>query len=373
MRPPDISYLSPVYFGAGRLALLPELVAGLGISRPLLITDRALVELGMAGRLGVSVAAVFDDVITNPVESSAIAAAAMYREAGCDGIIALGGGSPLDLAKIVALLAVHEPPLEQYAIVNGGPARITGELPPMVAIPTTAGSGSEVGRAALLTLESGEKLGFLSKKFLPAAVICDPELILTMPPGLTAGTGMDALSHCVETYLSTKVNPVADAIALDGLGRGWRNIRRAVENGSDIAAREEMMLCSLMGGLAFQKSLGAVHSLSHPLGALTEKRLHHGSLNALFLPHVLRFNYPACPEKYERIAAVIGAASGDQLPELFDKLNRELRLPTTLGELGLSAADLLPLAEKAYRDHCTPTNPRPLSVDDCRELYLNAL
>ena len=205
----------------------------------------------------------------------AFAAHRIYVQSGCDGIIAAGGGSPIDLAKCVALLVHHPPPLEQYAMVFGGMSKITSHVPAFIAVPTTAGSGSEIGRAALLTVTNNRKLGILSNHLLPKAIISDPELTLSMPPLLTAATGMDALSHCIETFCSTRFNPVADAIALDGLERGYKNILKATNNGTDRRGREEMMMCSLQGGLAFQKGLGAVHSLSHPLGGLTEKQLHH--------------------------------------------------------------------------------------------------
>ena len=373
MQPPDMSYLTDIYFGWDRVARVPEILERLGGKRPLVITDRSLAGLGMVERLGLGQPQVFDRLETNPTEKNARAALEAYYQNSCDSIVALGGGSPIDLAKIVGLLASHPGPLEQYAILRGGVSRISGSLPPLVAVPTTAGSGSEVGRAALLTLESGDKLGFLSPHLLPGAAVCDPELTLSMPSALTAGSGMDALAHCVEAYLSPRWNPVAEAIALDGLERGFGSIRAAVNDGRDRPAREAMLLASLEAGLAFQKGLGAVHSLSHPLGALSDRRLHHGTLNGIFLPHVLEFNYSACPEKFERLAALLGAKSGSDLPELFADLLSELGLPMRLSELGLQAEDLTPLAEKAFRDHCTPTNPRPLTVEDSLELYLKAL
>ena len=364
-----ISYLTDVYFGPGALAQLPELRARLAIKRPLVVTDAGLVELGMVRRLGV--ADVFDGTETNPTEANLRGCLALYRERRCDGIVAFGGGASLDLAKLVAMMASHEPPLEQYAILNGGSARIRGSGPPLIAVPTTAGSGSEVGRAALLRLNSGRKLGFLSPHLLPKAAICDPQLTLSMPPALTAATGMDAISHCVETYLSPRDNPVADAIALEGLARGWRAIRRAHGDGADLEARSEMMRCALMGGLAFQKGLGAVHSLSHPLGALANLRLHHGTLNALFLPPVLRFNADACAEKAASLARTIDV-SPEELPEAFDRLAKELGLPRRLSELGVTREALAPLAAQAAEDHCSATNPRRFDEQSAQRLYEEA-
>ncbi|HEX7052307.1 MAG TPA: iron-containing alcohol dehydrogenase [Burkholderiales bacterium] len=370
MRPPDICYLTEIYFGRGAVARVSELLARFGVSKPLLVTDAKLVALGMAGRLGV--ADVFDGTETNPSEASLWRCLALYRGRGCDGIVAFGGGAPLDLAKLVAMMAVHEPPLAQYAILHGGTGRIGPGAPPLVAVPTTAGSGSEVGRAALLRLAGGRKLGFLSPHLLPRAAVCDPELTLSLPPALTAATGMDALSHCVETYCSTRSNAVADAIALEGLARGWRAIRGAHADGADLAAREQMMYCSLMGGLAFQKGLGAVHSLSHPLGGLAEPSLHHGTLNGLFLPPVLRFNAPACPEKMHALARAMGVASGREVPGAFEALLHDLGLPRRLRELGVAERSLGPLAAQAAEDHCSATNPRRFDEAAARRLYAEA-
>ena len=365
-----ISYLTDVVFGPGALAMLPDLLRRFGVARPLVVTDAGLVELGLARRLGI--ADVFDRTETNPTEANLRACLALYRERGCDGIVAFGGGASLDLAKLVAMMTVHEPPLEQYAILREGSSRILGNLPPLIAVPTTAGSGSEVGRAALLRLDSGRKLGFLSPHLLPKAAICDPELTLSLPPALTAATGMDAISHCVETYCSTRANAVADALALEGLSRGWNAIRRAHADGADLEARAQMMRCSLMGGLAFQKGLGAVHSLSHPLGALEGLRLHHGTLNALFLPPVLRFNADACPEKMASLGQAMDLPDA-HVERAFEKLIADLGLPRRLGELGVTKEALAPLAAQAAEDHCSATNPRPFDEAAARRLYEEAL
>jgi alcohol dehydrogenase class IV len=366
---PNITYLTDIYFGWGTLPSLQALLKKYSISRPFIITDKGLVKAGIIERLNINATAVFEDVETNPTESMALAAVKAYIQSDCDGIIAAGGGSPIDLAKCVALLVHHPPPLEQYAILSGGISKITFNIPPLIAVPTTAGSGSEVGRAALLTVANERKLGFLSNYLLPRAAICDPELTLSMPPLLTAATGMDALSHCVETFCSTRFNPVADAIALDGLERGYHNIIKSTANGTDRKAREEMMMCSLQGGLAFQKGLGAVHSLSHPLGGLTEKRLHHGTLNAIFLPFVLQFNFDHCKEKMRVMAERLKIKDAYNLPYQFGLLNQRLGLPQKLRELGINKEELEPLAERAKADHCTPTNARPLLVEDCLQLY----
>jgi alcohol dehydrogenase class IV len=369
MKAPTITYLSNIYFEAGALSLLPELLQELKINNPLLVTDPGLVALGIIPKLGLVRLTVFKDVETNPSEVSVLAGLDLYREKRCDGIVAVGGGSPMDCAKGIALLVYHPQPLEQYAFLNGGLPRINQEMPPLIAVPTTAGTGSEVGRAALISMNNGLKMAFLSAKFIPKAVLCDPTLTLDAPPKLTAGSGLDAISHCVETFCSPRFNPVTDAIALDGLKRACDHIRNAVHHGKDITSRSEMMMAALQGGLSFQKGLGFIHSLSHPLGGLKEKRLHHGTLNGIFLPHVLRYNMEACPQKMDAMAVLLGLSHAEDLPRYFQTLSNEIGSPSTLSELGVSAKDLEPLAEIAHRDHCSATNPRPVTLESCRQLY----
>lgn len=366
---PTISYLTNIYFGSGMSRAVPEILEEVGSRRPLVVSDRGLVESGTVEPLGLEQPVVFADVFSNPSEANALEGLEVFRANDCDGLVALGGGSPIDCAKAIALLVNHPPPLEDYALVNGGLARITDNMPPVIAVPTTAGTGSEVGRAALLTMASGIKIALVSPDLIPTASVCDPDLTLGLPPGLTAATGMDAISHCVETFCSPTFNPVAEAIALDGLQRAYSNLEAAVSDGNGIGVRTEMMMAALQGGLTFQKGLGLVHSLSHPLGALTEKRPHHGTLNAIFLPPVLRFNMSACRDKMDRMAAAVGVSSGDQLPQAFEELMTKIGLPSMLQELGLTREDLEPMAERAYADHCTATNPAPATIEDCRALY----
>ena len=366
---PTIAYLTNIHFGVGIRDRVPQILASLNCRRPLVVSDGGLVETGMIDRLGMDQPAVFADVVANPTEAGARAGLEVFRANNCDGLVALGGGSPIDCAKAIALMATHALPLKDYAFVNGGLDRITADMPPVVAVPTTAGTGSEVGRAALMIMDGGDKIALVSPHLIPSAAVCDPELTLGLPPRLTAATGMDAVSHCVETFCSPAFNPVAEAIALDGLHRACSNIRRAVANGRSIDVRSEMMMAALQGGLTFQKGLGLVHSLSHPLGALAEKRPHHGTLNAIFLPGVLRYNMSACPDKMERMAAAVGAGSGERLPDFFEQLTAEIELPARLAELGLTTEDVSPMAERAHADHCTATNPAPATVDDCRALY----
>lgn len=367
-----ISYLTDIYFGEGAVGLVPGILGQLGVRRPLVVTDPHLRSLGFLDRLPVTPAAVFDQVETNPEEEKVWEALDLYRENGCDGFIALGGGSPIDLAKTAALLVHHEPPLWQYAAVAGGWDLIEPGLPPLVAIPTTAGSGSEVGRAALVTLESGEKLGFLSPHLIPRAAVCDPELTVSMPAFLTAATGMDAISHCIETYCSTRENPVADTMALEGFRKAFFFLPKACADGDDPEARREMALAALLGGLTFQKGLGAVHSLSHPLGGLARKRLHHGVLNSIFLPVVLRFNQAYCRDRLQQLAGCAGLKGGNELAGRIEQLSASLGLPARLRDLGVDRRELDVMAERAFADHCSATNPRPLSVENCARLYAEA-
>ncbi|MEX0760747.1 MAG: iron-containing alcohol dehydrogenase, partial [Tistlia sp.] len=280
--------------------------------------------------------------------------------------------SSIDLAKGVALLATHPGPLEQYAAILGGVPKITERVAPLIAIPTTAGTGSEVGRAALITLRDGRKLGFLAPHMIPRVALCDPELTLGLPARLTAATGMDAITHCVETFLSPRDNPPAEAIALDGLARGWSHIRRAVAAGSDRQARREMLLSSLMGGMTFQKGLGAVHAMSHPLGGLDSPRLHHGTLNAVILPAVLRFNAGHVGDKYARLARVLGLPEAADLAEAVEGLNADLGLPASLREMGVPAEVLPRMVEGALADHSNASNPRQATKADYEALFAAA-
>lgn len=373
-----ISYLTTILFENGAVNGLADELEALNVRRPLLVADRGIVAAGLVERVNEALPrdmsmAVFDATPSNPTEEAAVAALEVYRGGDCDGLIALGGGSPIDLAKAVALLATHDGPLEQYAAILGGIPKITAAVAPLVAIPTTAGTGSEVGRAALITLRDGRKLGFISPHMIPNRAICDPELTLGLPPGLTAATGMDALTHCIETFLSPRINPPAEAIALDGVGRATRHIERAVENGADKDARWNMMMASLEGGLTFQKGLGAVHSMSHPLGGLKDPVLHHGTLNAVILPAVLRFNADHVGDKYERVRAAMGLDAGAEIAGAIEALNRRLGLPSGLRAMGVTQ-DVIPrMVEGAVADHSTATNPRPCSATDFEALFRAAM
>jgi alcohol dehydrogenase class IV len=367
-----INYLTTVQFDYGAVKLVGAECKRLGITRPLLVTDRGIRDSGLLDRvlqqLEGAAHAVYDGTPANPTEAAVLQALDVYRRHDANGLIALGGGSSIDLGKAVALLATHPAPLVQYAAVEGGAPRIGAAVAPLIAIPTTAGTGSEVGRGSVIVLDDGRKLGFLSPHLLPKVALCDPELTFGLPPLLTAATGMDAVAHCVETFLSPLVNPPAEAIALDGLTRAAAHIERATRDGRDREARWNMMMAATEGALAFQKGLGAVHALSHPLGALHDLKLHHGTLNAVLLPAVLRFNAPEVGDKLERIGRAMGLPADADLPRAVADLNRRLGLPPRLNAMGVPRDALRGIAEAAPKDHCHATNPRKASVQDYRAM-----
>jgi len=369
---PDITYLSTIYFKPNSLETFPEILDQMGIKKPLVVTDEGIVSLGFVDKLGLTNPIVFSEVYSNPDENSVLKGIEIYKENNCDAIIAFGGGSPIDCAKIISLGVTHEGELEQYAFLNGGLPKITANKPRLIAIPTTAGTGSEVGRAALVTLNNGRKMAFLSPNLVPTAVVCDPTLTLGTPPKLTAGVGLDAISHCIETFCSPKFNPIAEAIALDGLKRACNNIAIAVNDGSNIEARSEMMMAALQGGMCFQKGLGIIHSLSHPLGALTDLRLHHGTLNGVFLPLALRFNMNEIPEKMATLAQALGLKTKEELPGYFEGLMKSIGCVTKLSEMGMPELDFKPYAKYAEGDHCSLTNPRKVTEADCLKIYEEA-
>jgi hypothetical protein len=373
-----ITYLTTIHFDFGAVRLLASELPRLGMRRPLLVTDKGVRASGVLAQVEAALpagmaATVFDETPANPTERAAEAALRLYREAGCDGLVGVGGGSPMDLAKAVALLVTHPEPLAQYALIEGGRERIGANLPPVVAVPTTSGTGSEVGRGAVIVLDDGRKLGLISPHLIPKLAICDPELTLGLPAAITAGTGMDAVAHCIETFLAPAVNPPADAIALDGLGRAIGHLERAWRDGSDREARWQMMMAAMEGAMAFQKGLGAVHAMSHPLGSLESPRLHHGTLNAVVLPAVLRFNAGHVGDKYERLRAVMGLKPGADVAEFIAGLNARLGLPPGLRAMGVGEAIIPRMAALAENDHTNATNPRPAKAADYERLFAEAM
>jgi len=370
-----IYYLTQIQFDNGAIGLLKQECERTGITRPLVVTDPGVKAAGVLQKAldalkGLPVA-VFDQTPANPTEAAVRAATAVYKTHGCDGLIAVGGGSAIDCAKGIAIAATHEGPLTHYATIEGGSPRITDRAAPLIAVPTTSGTGSEVARGAIIIVDDHRKLGFHSWNLLPKAAICDPELTLGLPPLLTAATGMDAIAHCMETFMSAAFNPPADGIALDGLTRGWAHIERATRNGADLEARLNMMSASMQGAMAFQKGLGAVHSLSHSLGGVNP-RLHHGTLNAMFLPAVVRFNAEAQSvqkdKRLERMAHAMGLTSASNIPEALRDMNARLGLPTGLAAMGVTESQFDDVIKGALADHCHKTNPRIATADEYRAM-----
>jgi alcohol dehydrogenase class IV len=383
----NILYITSIQIDFGVLSTLAEECAKAGIRRPLIVTDPGVTAAGILQKAldalpGMAVA-VFDQTPSNPNEAAVRAAVAVYHAHQCDGLVAVGGGSSIDCAKGVAIAATHPGPLTTYATIEGGSAKITAAVPPLIAVPTTAGTGSEVARGAIVIVDDGRKLGFHSWHLVPKVALLDPELTLGLPPGLTAATGMDAIAHCMETFMAAPFNPPADGIALDGLARGWTHIERATRDGQDREARLNMMSASAQGALAFQKGLGCVHSLSHSLGGVNP-RLHHGTLNAMFLPAVVRFNAHAesvqRERRLERMAYAMGlgavegaAAAAEAIAQAVVAMNARLGLPTGLAAMGVERAWFEKIVAGALADHCHKTNPRIASPEDYRGMLEAAM
>lgn len=375
-----------IVFGPGALAELKSLATEWALKRPLIVTDKGVVRAGLASRvvevLGTSVEpVVFDGVEPNPTEDNVETGAVCYRENRCDGVIALGGGSSLDAGKAIALRATHRQPLEVYDDLKDGGRLISSDIPPMIAIPTTAGTGSEVGRSAVITLKATDRKTVLfSPHLMPKVAVCDPELTLSLPQAITAATGTDALTHCIEAYLAIGYHPMCDGIALRGAALAFQFLPRAVANGThDLEARSQMMMTATMGATAFQKGLGVTHSLAHPLSSVAG--VPHGLANAILLPHALRFNAEVVPERLADLGRAIGldnplgdASEGATLfIAAVERLLREIGIPAALGTVGVTEAMIPTLVAKALEDGCHLSNPRLCSADDFERLYRAAL
>ncbi len=375
-----IYYVTQIQFDYGALSLLRQECERIGITRPLIVTDQGIKAAGLLRKaldtLPNMELAVYDETPSNPTEAAVRAATNLFHDRHCDGLIALGGGSAIDCAKGVAIAARHDGALKNYATIEGGSPRITERCVPLIAVPTTSGTGSEVARGAILILDDGRKLGFHSWHLVPRAAICDPELTLGLSPRMTAATGMDAIAHCMETFMAPAFNPPADGIALDGLERAWAHVERATRDGSDREARLNMMSASMQGAMAFQKGLGCVHSLSHSLGGI-DPRLHHGTLNAVFLPAVIAFNASAesihKEKRLERMARVMGLASAADIGPAIKDMNQRLGLPTGLAALGVQPQQFEAIIDGAMADHCHKTNPRLASREDYQAMLLQSM
>ncbi|MFC5499889.1 iron-containing alcohol dehydrogenase [Caenimonas terrae] len=375
-----IYYVTQVQFDYGAVKLLKQECERVGITRPLVVTDPGVKAAGVLQKALDALAglpvAVFDQTPSNPTEAAVRAAVEVYQANRCDGLIAVGGGSAIDCAKGVAIAATHEGPLTHYATIEGGSPRITDRVAPLIAVPTTSGTGSEVARGAIIIVDDHRKLGFHSWHLVPKTAICDPELTLGLPPRLTAATGMDAIAHCMETFMSAAFNPPADGIALDGLWRGWGHIERATRDGQDREARLNLMSASMQGAMAFQKGLGAVHSLSHSLGGV-DPRLHHGTLNAMFLPAVVTFNGEADSvrkdNRLQRMAQAMGLQSAGDIPAAIKDMSARLGLPSGLAEMGVQRDWFGKIIDGAMADHCHKTNPRIASREEYEELLASSM
>jgi 4-hydroxybutyrate dehydrogenase len=371
------AFPTTIVFGNGAVRKVAEAVKRAGATRALVVCDAGVVKVGIAERVrtlleeGGVAAKVFDRVDPNPVEQNVFDGVEAYRAHGAGCIVAVGGGSPLDAAKLIALKVTHERPLVDYDDATGGDRFIGPNVPPLVAIPTTAGTGSEVGRSGVVTLAAtGRKTVVFSPHLLAKTALLDPELTRSMPARVTAATGFDALTHCLEAYCSLGDHPMADAIALGGLELCAGHLARAVEHGDDLAARGAMMKAAMMGAVAFQKGLGACHSLAHPLSS--EKGMHHGLANALCLPAVVDFNETVAHTRLERVRAILDP-SAKTCAQALRALRARVGLPAGLGAEGVTESDIPKLADKAFEDACHRCNPRPVTRDDLAALYRASL
>lgn len=375
------NYPTSIRCGAGRVLELPEHCRALGIGQPLLVTDAGLAPLPMVARVleicreaGLR-CGLFADVQPNPVEANVVAGVAAYRQGGHDGVIAFGGGSALDTAKAVALMVGQTRPIWDFEDREDWYTRVdTAGMAPVVAVPTTAGTGSEVGRAAVITdLRDHTKKIIFHPKMLPALVILDPELTVGLPAHVTAAVGMDALSHNLEAYCAPGYHPMAEGIAVEGMRLIREYLPRAVSNGTDLEARTQMLVASTMGATAFQKGLGAMHSLSHPCSA--NLGTHHGLTNAVVMPYVLEWNRDALGRKLERLGAWLGLErhSFDGVLRWVLDLRRQIGIPDTLSSLGLEESHARSFAPQAYADPSTGGNPVPMTEQGFETLYLRCI
>ncbi len=376
----EMAWPTRIVLGPGALQRLNAHVQRLGMRRPLVVTDPGVVKAGVAERIYAQLEssglcyARFEEVQPNPTDRDAENGLWAFRKGDCDGIIAVGGGSSLDAAKLVQLLTTHEPPLSRYDDATGGDRYVKDDMPPLIAVPTTAGTGSEVGRSGVATLpDTGRKTVIFSPYLLPKVAICDPELTIGLPPGLTAATGMDALTHCLEAYVASGFHPLADAVAIDGIGRVTRSLPVAFAEPSNLNARTEMMVAAMQGAMAFQKGLGACHALAHALTPISG--LHHGLANAICLPAVMEYNRPGCTARLARVAEAMGDTSlareevlAGSVIQRIRRLNEVLGIPARLRDVGVREEDLPLIAGKAFGDASHQTNPRRCSEEDLLDI-----
>jgi hypothetical protein len=375
------NYPTAVRFGPGRISELPSACRELGMKRPLLVTDPGLRKLPMIDSAIASLRAaglgdsVFSDIQSNPVGRNVDDGVALYRQQHCDGVIAFGGGSALDVGKAIALMSGQTRPLWDFEDREDWYTRVNpAGVAPTISVPTTAGTGSEVGRASVILDEATHiKKIIFHPKMMPAIVIADPELTVGLPPRITAATGMDALAHNLEAFCAPGFHPLADGIALEGMRMIKEWLPTAVKEGRNVVARAHMLAAASMGATAFQKGLGAIHSLSHPVGAIYNS--HHGETNGVVMPYVLAFNRPAIEEKLTRLARYLNLPNPgfDAVQQWVLALRREIGIPHTLAELGVKESDIDMLTPMAVDDPSTGGNPRPAGPEEMRELFAKAL
>ena len=375
----QLNYFNRPYFGNGDIEKICKVLSLYGIKKPLICSDPGLSSIGMIDKIKNLISDDFSssfylDTPANPTEQSVRDALKLYKNDGCDGVVGFGGGSSIDLAKAVSLMANHNENIINYSIAEGGYRKIT-ETIPMIAIPTTSGTGSEISDGALLVMDDGRKLIFASPHLRPNAAICDPELTIGLPPVLTAGAGMDALTHCIEAILSPINDPPAEAVGIDGIEKiiKEKSLIKAYKDGKDKEARWNMMMASTEGAMAFSKGLGAVHSMSHATGANQELRLHHGTLNAVILPAVLEFNQNHVGNKYSRIARAMGKNDSINLANEIRKLNENIGIPSGLAEMGVTE-DMIPeLVTHSITDPSNLTTPRLPNEEEWEKLFLESM
>jgi len=371
------SYPTAIRFGAGRISEIADACFVAGIKKPLLVTDRGLAgmeitqkTLNLLDDAGLG-RAIFADVDPNPNEKNAAAGVAAYKAGNHDGVVAFGGGSGLDLGKVVAFLAGQSRPIWDFEDIDDWWTRANSDvIAPIVAVPTTAGTGSEVGRASVITNSiTQQKKIIFHPKFLPTVVICDPELTVGMPKFITAGTGLDAFAHCVEAYCSPHYHPMSQGMALEGMRLVKEYLPRAYSDGTDLEARSHMMSAAAMGATAFQKGLGAIHALSHPIGAIYHT--HHGTTNAVCMPAVLKFNKPAIKDTLAEAANYLGISDGfDGFCKFVDELNDSLAIPKSLAGLGIDNPDIDRIVSGALIDPSTGGNPIKMTEENTRKLII---
>ena len=374
------TYPTAIRFGAGRIKELPEACAEAGMNRPLLVTDRGLADLPITrAALDILEAAglgrgLFAEVDPNPNEQNLAAGVEAFRAGGHDGVVAFGGGSGLDLGKMVAFMSGQTRPVWDFEDIGDWWQRADAEtIAPIVAVPTTAGTGSEVGRASVITnSRTHEKKFIFHPRVLPRVVLCDPELTVGMPRPITAGTGLDAFAHCVEAFSSPHYHPMSQGIALEGMRLVKEYLPRAYADGTDLEARAHMMSAALMGSTAFQKGLGAIHAMSHPIGAVFNT--HHGTTNAICMPAVLEFNADVIRERFDMAAGYLGIEGGfDGFRAFAQELNDRLGIPRTLSEVGVTPDRLDDLAAMAIHDPSCGGNPVTLTVENLKALFHRCL